>query len=178
MEETPHVLIAGHGAERLAAELGEQPADQRTEEALRRWRERFDERGLTPGDETNLREVAGLLTRPVNLQDKIYKAARVDTQGTVNFLVQDQSGDLASAVSTSGIAWKYPGRIGDSPLIGPGNYCDNRYGAAACTGMGELAIRAGTALSVVLYMKMGMSLREAGLEALRDLQGLASRDEQ
>jgi L-asparaginase / beta-aspartyl-peptidase len=178
MEETPHVLIAGHGADRLAAELGEQPADQRTEESLRRWRERFDERGVTPGDETDLRGVAGLLTRPVNLQDKIYKAARVDTLGTVNFLVQDQYGDLASAVSTSGIAWKYPGRIGDSPLIGPGNYCDNRYGAAACTGMGELAIRAGTALSVVLYMKMGMSLREAGLEALRDLQGLASREEQ
>ena len=178
MEDTPHVLIAGHGADRLAAELGEQPADQRTEESLRRWRERFDERGVAPGDETDLREVAGLLTRPVNLQDKIYKAARVDTLGTVNFLVQDQYGDLASAVSTSGIAWKYPGRIGDSPLIGPGNYCDNRYGAAACTGMGELAIRAGTALSVVLYMKMGMSLREAGLEALRDLQGLASREEQ
>lgn len=178
MEETPHVLIAGHGADRLAAELGEQPADQRTEEALRRWRERFDERGLTPGDETDLREVAGLLTRPVNLQDRIYKAGRVDTHGTVNFLVQDQYGDLASAVSTSGIAWKYPGRIGDSPLIGPGNYCDNRYGAAACTGMGELAIRAGTAHSVVLYMKMGMSLREAGLEALRDLQGLASREGQ
>jgi beta-aspartyl-peptidase (threonine type) len=102
----------------------------------------------------------------------------VDTLGTVNFLVQDQYGDLASAVSTSGIAWKYPGRIGDSPLIGPGNYCDNRYGAAACTGMGELAIRAGTALSVVLYMKMGMSLHEAGLEALRDLQGLTSREGQ
>lgn len=178
MDETPHVLIAGHGADRLAAELGEQPVDQRTEEALRRWRERFDERGVVPGDETNLREVAGLLTRPVNLQDKIYKVARVDTLGTVNFLVQDQFGDLASAVSTSGIAWKYPGRIGDSPLIGPGNYCDNRYGAAACTGMGELAIRAGTALSVVLYMKMGMSLREAGLEALRDLQGMASQEEQ
>ena len=178
MEETPHVLIAGHGADRLAAELGEEPADQRTEEALRRWRERFDERGLTPGDEANLRAVAGLLTRPVNLQDKIYQAARVDTLGTVNFLVLDRHGDLASAVSTSGIAWKYPGRIGDSPLIGPGNYCDNRYGAAACTGMGELAIRAGTAYSIVLYMKMGMSLHEAGLEALRDLQGLASREGQ
>ncbi len=178
MEETPHVLIAGHGADRLAAELGEQPVDQRTDEALRRWRERFDERGLTPGDATDLRTVAALLTRPVNLQDKIYKVARVDTLGTVNFLVQDQHGDLASAVSTSGIAWKYPGRIGDSPLIGSGNYCDNRYGAAACTGMGELAIRAGTAHSVVLYMKMGMSLREAGLEALRDLEGLASREGQ
>lgn len=179
MAETPHVLVAAHGAERLAAELGEAPADQRTEEALRRWRERFAERGLAPADETdytaNLREVAGLLTRPLNLQDKIYKAARVDTLGTVNFLVRDSYGDLASAVSTSGLGWKYPGRIGDSPLIGPGNYCDNRYGAAACTGMGELAMRAGTAHSLVLYMKLGMSLQEAGLEALRDLQGLTSR---
>jgi beta-aspartyl-peptidase (threonine type) len=178
MEETPHVLIAGHGADRLAAEVGEAPADQRTDEALRRWRERFDERGLAPHQEANLREVAGLLTRPINLQDKIYKAAHVDTLGTVNFLVLDGHGDLASAVSTSGLGWKYPGRIGDSPLIGPGNYCDNRYGAAACTGMGELAIRAGTAHSVVLYLKMGMSLLDAGREALRDLQGLASREGQ
>ena len=110
-----------------------------------------------------------ILTRPVNLQDKIYKADRVDTLGTVNFMALDAHGDLASAVSTSGIAWKYPGRVGDSPLIGAGNYCDNRYGAVACTGMGELAIRAGTARSLVLYLKLGMSLREAGLEALRDL---------
>ncbi len=178
LEETPHVLIVGRGAERLAAEIGEQPADQRTDESLRRWRERFEERDLTPGDATNLRAVADLLTRPINLQDKLYQAARVDTLGTVNFLVLDQYGDLASAVSTSGLGWKYPGRVGDSPLIGPGNYCDNRYGAAACTGMGELAIRAGTAHSVVLYVKMGLSLAEAGLEALRDLQGLASRQEQ
>jgi beta-aspartyl-peptidase (threonine type) len=175
MEETPHVLICGRGAERLAGEIGEQPEDQRTDEALRRWHERFAERGLDPEAHYSLHELAGLLTRPINLQDKIYKAARVDTMGTVNFLALDHYGDLAAAVSTSGLGWKYPGRIGDSPLIGPGNYCDNRYGAAACTGMGELAIRAGTAHSVVLYMKMGMSLREAGLEALRDLQGLTSR---
>lgn len=178
LELTPHVLICGRGAERLAAELGEQPQDQRTEESLRRWRERFAERELSPEGAYSLHELAGLLTRPINLQDKLYKAARVDTLGTVNFLALDQYGDLASAVSTSGLGWKYPGRIGDSPLIGPGNYCDNRYGAAACTGMGELAIRAGTAHSVVLYMKMGMSLQEAGQEALRDLQGLGAKEEQ
>ena len=178
LEQTPHVLICARGAERLAADLGELAQDQRTEEALRRWRERFEERGLQPEGEGSLHELAGLLTRPINLQDKLYKAGRVDTLGTVNFLALDQYGNLASAVSTSGLGWKYPGRIGDSPLIGPGNYCDNRYGAAACTGMGELAIRAGTAHSVVLYMKLRMSLHEAGLEALRDLQGLASSSEQ
>ncbi|MEZ4663323.1 MAG: isoaspartyl peptidase/L-asparaginase [Caldilineaceae bacterium] len=94
------------------------------------------------------------------------------TLGTVNFLAIDQRGDIASGVSTSGIAWKYPGRVGDSPIVGAGNYSDNRYGAAACTGMGELAIRVSTARSLVLYMKMGMSLHESGMEALRDLRAL------
>ncbi len=172
MEETPHVLVVARGAERLAAELGETPQDQRTEEALRRWRERFTERGLTPGTSGPLRTVAHALTQPLNLQDKIYKAARVDTLGTVNFIARDRHGNLASAVSTSGLGWKYPGRVGDSPLIGAGNYCDNRYGAAACTGMGELAIRVSTARSLVLYLKCGMTLRDAGREALRDLLAL------
>lgn len=178
MEETPHVLVVARGAERLAAELGESPQDQRTEEALRRWRERFAERGLTPGATENLRSVARTLTRPLNLQDKIYKAARVDTLGTVNFIALDAQGNLAAAVSTSGLGWKYPGRVGDSPLIGAGNYCDNRYGAAACTGMGELAIRAATARSLVLYLKCGMPLVEAGREALRDLLTLDAAEGQ
>ncbi len=68
--------------------------------------------------------------------------------------------------------------MGDSPLIGAGNYCDNRYGGAACTGMGELAIRVSTARSLVLYMKMGTSLDEAGLEALRDLMRLEAGEGQ
>lgn len=169
MEELPHVLVVGRGAERFAAELDQAPANQLTGEALRRWHERFVEFGIEPGTNQALREVAKRLTRPINLQDKLLKAAKVDTLGTVNFLALDSYGDLASAVSTSGIAWKYPGRVGDSPIIGAGNYCDNRYGAVACTGMGELAVRVSTARSLVLYLKMGMTLQEAGQEALRDL---------
>jgi beta-aspartyl-peptidase (threonine type) len=157
--------------------MGMQPADQRTDEAMQRWRDRFVEHGLVAGSSNELRQLANLLTRPVVLQDQAVPAVvaaaatdeRDDTQGTVNYLALDQHGDLASAVSTSGIAWKYPGRVGDSPIIGAGNYCDNRYGAAACTGMGELAIRAGTARSIILYLKAGMSLVEAGFEALRDI---------
>ena len=177
MEELPHVLLVGAGAERFAAEIGQQPADQRTAEALAKWRERFAESGLDPnalGD--NLRAVAHVVTRPVNLKDKPVIEpplhGKPETLGTVNFLAIDQRGDIASGVSTSGIAWKYPGRVGDSPIVGAGNYSDNRYGAAACTGMGELAIRVSTARSLVLYMKMGMSLHEAGMEALRDLSVL------
>ncbi len=173
MEQLPHVLVVGRGAERFAAQLGCQPADQRTEASLARWRERFDERGLRPDGDTDLRLLAHQLTEPVVLRDRgpvvAQEPKRDDTQGTVNFLARDQAGNLASAVSTSGMAWKYPGRVGDSPIIGAGNYADNRYGAAACTGRGELAIRVSSARSLILYMKMGMSLEEAGLEALRDL---------
>jgi beta-aspartyl-peptidase (threonine type) len=175
MEELPHVLLAGRGAEQFAVEIGHMPADQRAEESLRRWRERLVEYGIALGDITELRKVASRLAEPLRLQDRPaepsrMESAKTDLLGTVNFLARDRVGDLASAVSTSGVAWKYPSRVGDSPLIGAGNYCDNRYGAVACTGLGELAIRVSTARSVILYLKMGMSLREAGLEALRDLR--------
>jgi len=175
MEETPHVLVVGRGAERLAAELGIPPQEQRTEASLLRWRERFEERGLAPTEPPRL--LARALSRPLPLRD-LARQPRVDTLGTVNFLALDQAGNLASAVSTSGLGWKYPGRVGDSPLIGAGNYCDNRYGAVACTGMGELAVRAGSARSLVLYLKLGLSLVDAGREALRDLLALATTDSQ
>ncbi len=164
MEELPHVLLVGSGAARFAAEMGFRPQDQRTLPALDRWRQRFDELGLHLG-EAELRHLVQRLTTPLHLEDRV-------EQGTVNFLVRDGQGNLASGVSTSGLGWKYPGRVGDSPLIGAGNYCDNRYGAAACTGMGEMAIRVSTARSLVLYLKMGMDLIAAGLECLRELERL------
>jgi beta-aspartyl-peptidase (threonine type) len=88
---------------------------------------------------------------------------------TVNLIAVDARGSLAAGVSTSGWAWKYPGRLGDSPVIGAGNYADNRYGAAACTGRGEMAMRLCTAHSVVMYLKMGMRLVDAGVQAMKEL---------
>ncbi len=176
MEQLPHVLVVGRGAERLAEELYQPPTEQRTDAALERWRQRFKEYGLdAPEDGAfagDLRVLARTLAQPLNLRDRAARGEKIDELGTVNFLVLDSHGDIASAVSTSGLGWKYPGRVGDSPIIGAGNYCDNRYGAAACTGRGELALRVGTARSVVLYMKMGMDLTAAGQEALRDLRDL------
>jgi beta-aspartyl-peptidase (threonine type) len=92
--------------------------------------------------------------------------------GTVNVVALDGAGNIASAVSTSGWAWKYPGRLGDSPLIGAGSYADSRFGAAACTGRGELAIRAGTARMIVAALAMGATLSEAGSAAMRDVATL------
>jgi L-asparaginase / beta-aspartyl-peptidase len=176
MDELPHVLLVGRGAERFAAELGLEPAEQLTEAALAIWRERFVDQGVPVGTTDHLSDLARRFCEPINLRDRRpapeLDSAKAERLGTVNFLALDSQGDLASAVSTSGIAWKYPGRVGDSPIIGAGNYCDNRYGAVACTGMGELAIRASTARSVILYLKQGLPLRTAGLEALRDLWAL------
>ena len=87
-------------------------------------------------------------------------------------IVRDAAGDIASAVSTSGWGFKWPGRVGDSPIIGAGNYADNRYGAAACTGRGEMAVRAVTAYSVVRYMRDGVALEDALRRAMLDLRDL------
>ncbi len=78
----------------------------------------------------------------------------------------------ASGTSTSGWGWKYPGRLGDSPIIGAGSYADTRYGAAACTGAGEMTIRCCTARSIVLYMKQGASVADAVGEAVEDMRAL------
>ena len=95
--------------------------------------------------------------------------------GTVNFIAMDGKGDICSGVSTSGWAWKYPGRVGDSPIIGAGNYADNRHGACACTGMGEMAMRACTAYGLVSYLRAGLPIQVAGQKAMRgsagDLEG-------
>src|SRR5260221_1452214 len=96
------------------------------------------------------------------------------TAGTTNFLAQDSKGDIAAATSTSGWAWKYPGRLGDSPVAGAGFYADNRYGAAACTGMGELSIRTGLARMAVHCLKQGMTVHDAVESSLKDGYELAN----
>jgi beta-aspartyl-peptidase (threonine type) len=127
-----------------------------TEEAERIWKE-------------------GLSAVPEGLAGTILERAKALTSdperavGTVNFLARDARGSLASAVSTSGWAWKWPGRAGDSPIPGAGNYCDSRFGAAACTGYGELALRASTARTIVNYLSNGATPLEAGRAALLDL---------
>jgi beta-aspartyl-peptidase (threonine type) len=170
MEELPHVMLVGEGAARFAREVfacqddAERAGSDQEErsvgvrEGWARWlRERMspDEWAHWPAEE--LASWARLTADPET------------AHGTVCLLARDAQGDIASGVSTSGWAWKYPGRLGDSPIIGAGNYADNRYGAAACTGFGEMAIRASTARCTLLYRKMGLSLEEAVGAAAADL---------
>jgi beta-aspartyl-peptidase (threonine type) len=164
MDELPHVMLVGEGAARFAAEIGMTAEDLLSPEAADTWRAGIEGRGMI--DWAGVPElVSALLKRSAGLTSDPEHVT-----GTVNFIAQDGAGRIASAVSTSGWAWKYPGRLGDSPIIGAGNYADDRFGAAACTGWGEAAIRAGTARSVVLYLKTGRSLAEAAHEAFDDLR--------
>lgn len=168
LEKLPHVFLVGDGAARFAAEMGFERRELLTEPARETWEKRLRE-DLTP-------DVCQHLAEQPDLWRYVEIATDPErTRGTTNFIAQDARGNLAVGVSTSGWAWKYPGRVGDSPIVGAGLYADNRYGAAACTGTGEMAIRAATAHSVVFYMKMGLSVTEAGQRAMADLNDLGGR---
>jgi beta-aspartyl-peptidase (threonine type) len=142
-----HLLLVGAGAERFADEAGIDRGPTLTDEARKMWQDGLDpavlddiEKVRGPGEVAYRREVL----------KRIAQMPPPDGPwGTVNVLALDAAGNLAVGVSTSGYPWKYPGRVGDSAVIGAGNYCDNRIGGAACTGRGELAIRATTARSVL-----------------------------
>ena len=168
MDTLPHVLIGGDGARQLAEELGFEQMDLLTSEAEAIWRKRLDDD--KDRDASYLGRVRELVAS--NASDPDFADIGEIPHGTVNFIARDRNGDLACAVSTSGWAWKYPGRMGDSPIIGAGNYADNRWGAAACTGRGEMAQRCLTAHSVVTFMRFGMSLDEALEQAMNDLDHL------
>jgi L-asparaginase / beta-aspartyl-peptidase len=167
MEDLPHVMLAGAGAARFAAECGLPREELLTDAAAEAWRAGIEGRLPEEFRDAQGTIVSELLGRATRLATDPERVA-----GTVNFIAQDRAGRIASAVSTSGWAWKYPGRLGDSPIIGAGNYADDRYGAAVCTGWGELAIRAGTARSVALYLKQGYALEQACQEAFYDLAAL------
>ena len=163
LEHLPqHVLLAGDGAARFAAEQGFETRNLLTEDAAEAFRQKkfvlFGEAYSFDGIAVS-RGSAEAKSGPD--LSKNY--------GTVNFLALDGAGKMASGVSTSGWAFKHPGRVGDSPLIGAGNYCDDRWGACACTGLGEWSIRAGTARSVVGAMQFGLSLEDACAAAFQDL---------
>jgi L-asparaginase / beta-aspartyl-peptidase len=161
MERTPHVFIVGDGAARLAREIGAERTQNLTPSTRKLWVERLRSVGETPSSIRRRPKLLPVVRRVVG-----------EDRGTVNFLALDRRGDVASAVTTSGWAYKYPGRVGDSPIVGAGNYCDSRYGAAACTGYGELAIRNVTAKTAVDRLAGGMPPEKVARAAIADANEL------
>jgi L-asparaginase len=164
MRRLPHEILVGEGAARFAHEIGAETADNLIADSRRAWRAWFD-RALTPAQQQAWPDIP--------LAELCRHAIDPETgRDTTVFLAHDSAGDICSGTSTSGWGWKYPGRLGDSPIIGAGSYADTRYGAAACTGAGEMTIRCCTARSVVLYMKRGAAVADAVLEAVEDMRAL------
>ena len=161
-----HLLLVGAGAERFADEVGIERGPTLTEAARQRWREGLSAAGIEaatarsgPGERAYREQVLERLAS-MGLPDPPWD--------TVNVLALDAAGNLAVGVSTSGYPWKYPGRVGDSAIIGAGNYCDNAVGGAACTGRGELAIRGVTARAVLSALAADGDPAKACAEALAD----------
>lgn len=165
MERLPHVFLVDRGAARFAHEIGAEAGDNLVPDSEAAWRAWFDK-------ELTAEEKAAWPDIPLAELCKHAIDPEISRDTTV-FLGQDRAGHIAAGTSTSGWGWKYPGRLGDSPVIGAGSYADSRYGACACTGMGEMTIRAGTSRAVVLYMKKGASVDDAVYEAVDDMRALA-----
>jgi L-asparaginase / beta-aspartyl-peptidase len=164
MRRLPHELLVGEGAARFAREIGATEDTNLTADSARVWQAWFNSEVGTEQQrawpDTTLIDLCRHAIDPEVGRD------------TTVFLAQDASGNICCGTSTSGWGWKYPGRLGDSPIVGAGCYADARYGAAACTGAGEMTIRCGTSRSVVLYMKRGASVEDAVHEAAEDMAAL------
>ena len=165
MEVSPHVLMVGSGAAKFAEMMGCERGELHTEYS-RNFYQSFLKGTMNKLDP----EFKDIEADRFIYDYRLWFEKLSEKQlGTVNILGMDAGGDICSGVSTSGTSLKLPGRVGDSPIIGAGNYCDNRVGAAACTGRGEQSIRHGTSRVIVAYMKLGMRPQEACNMAMEEV---------
>ena len=152
MEKTPHVLMTGEGALDLALANGFKKENLLTPKSEAEWKEWLKESKYVPA---------------VNVENKNYRNNLKGVPGdernhdTIGMLAMDNAGNLSGACTTSGLAYKMHGRIGDSPVIGAGLYVDNEVGAATSSGMGEEVIRIVGAHLVVELMRQGMAPEQA-----------------
>ncbi|WP_010231646.1 N(4)-(beta-N-acetylglucosaminyl)-L-asparaginase [Gillisia marina] len=141
MEETPHVMLAGEGADLFAIQQGFEKEELFTEsskEAYKEW-----------------------------LKRKEYKPIiNIENHDTIGMLCIDENGDLAGACTSSGLSYKVNGRVGDSPIIGSGLFIDNEIGGAVATGMGEAIMKSVGSFLIVELMRQGKSPQEACEEAI------------
>jgi len=162
MDLLPHSFLVGEGAATFAKELGMETSELLVESAREKYLERLRDVGIA--------DPAELQQKGMSLREAVWQTVRHRPMGTACVIAIDHDGHFCCGVTTSGWAFKYPGRLGDSPVIGAGNYADDRYGAAACTGMGEIAIRVCAAHLVVLGMASGKTLEEATSQAIQEAQ--------
>ena len=180
MERTDHCMIVGKGAYRFARSHGHEHVELLTDEARRiwlRWKETMsdrDDRLPPPGREEEEQE-ARRGSPEAAAEDPVaaYFANRVT--GTIHCSALSTEGEVACTTTTSGLSWKVPGRVGDSPIIGAGLYCDAEAGSAGATGRGEAAILSHGSSAIVELLRNGATPLEAGRELMRRVTAQAQR---
>lgn len=141
MEKTPHVILAGKGAQAFAAKEGFPKVNLLSEKSKEDWKEWLHTSEYKP-------------------------IINIENHDTIGMLSMDESGNLAGACTTSGLAYKMHGRVGDSPIIGAGLYVENEVGAAVATGLGEVVLKSLSSFLIVELMRNGYAPEEACKEAL------------
>lgn len=187
MEYTDHHLLVGAGAQAFARNMGFTVEDDLNTETSRRlwreWKRRVDpehwldpngnERKPKPKHEKDPGEEAAWQARGLAAGQAMVRDGLIPEGsfwGTINCDGLGPNGDLCGVTTTSGLAWKIPGRTGDSPILGAGLYVDNEVGAAGSTGRGEANLYNLSSFLIVESMRRGMSPKDAGMEALKRIR--------
>ena len=191
MDHTTHVMIVGDGALKFAEAYGYQKEDLMTEKSRTAWLvwkeslrspNAFNnwvsmKQNLEMSDATPMKQLKEAF--PQADEETLHWAWQMaihPTYGTINCLALNEKGEMSGVTTTSGLAWKIPGRVGDSPIIGAGVYVDPDVGGAGSTGVGELNIRIVGAHTIVEAMRQHMSPKDAVLEALKRVSKLYNDD--
>lgn len=150
LKYTPHILLVGRDAQRFALSYGFKLEELLTPASREAWLQWRASRGAND-----------------NWLDGKPGEKMAYTTGTINMNVVDPKGDISSITTTSGLSWKIPGRLGDSPIVGAGQYTDNAVGAAGSTGLGEANIMVCGGFLTVEHMRQGMHPKDAALATLK-----------
>jgi N4-(beta-N-acetylglucosaminyl)-L-asparaginase len=177
MDHTDHIFLVGAGAKKFALQMGFKEQNLLTDksrEAWLKWKSRLNANDSwldVPDDSAPSRRprVTPTSSPGVDGDEHVFldEHGVPHTFGTINMNAVDAKGDIGSVTTTSGISWKIPGRVGDSPIIGAGQYCDNSVGAAGSTGRGESNIKVCGAFLAVELMRQGKSPEEALMQVMR-----------
>ncbi len=179
MERTDHIMLVGGGATKFAKEMGFREEDLLTEKSRLAWltwkasvRDPEGHSNWGPGLDAPKEKTMSMLRGMFPRADDAtlawaWEMAGHPTFGTINCLARNAKGEMSGVTTTSGLAWKIAGRVGDSPIIGAGLYVDQDIGGAGSTGRGEENIRIAGGHTIIENMRHGMTPRDACLDALK-----------
>ena len=173
MDYTDHIMLVGAGAKKFALKMGFKEQNLLTEKSRQdwlRWKACLNPADAwldNPGDSAPPPRTSSL-----SLDDPLHVKF---TTGTINMNAVNAAGDMSSVTTTSGLSWKVAGRVGDSPIVGAGQYCDNTVGAAGSTGRGEANIKVCGAFLIVEFMRQGMSPDQACMKTIDRVIAMTER---